>query len=68
MRFFEMLAAGDAYNEQSYKFDALMKLVKYFEKSNSKLSKFYLRNLIKYKEYINLQDNQYKEAKEMNSK
>lgn len=68
IKLFKMLAAGDTYSEQGYKFDALMKLAKYFEKPNPKLSKYYLGNLIKYKEYISAQDNQYKEAKEMNSK
>ena len=68
VQFFKILADGDAYKEQGCKFDALMKLAKYFEKSNPGLSKYYLGNLIKYKEYISVQDNQYKEAKEMNSK
>tara|TARA_R110002167_G_scaffold29771_4_gene99098 strand:+ start:480 stop:2105 length:1626 start_codon:yes stop_codon:yes gene_type:complete len=68
IQLFKILAEGDAYDEQGYKFDALMKLAKYFEKSNPKLSKYYLRNLIRYKEYIDKQDDQYKEAKEMNSK
>jgi len=68
IQLFKMLAAGDTYCEQGVKFDALMKLAKYFEKPNPKLSKYYLGNLIKYKEYIGVQDNQYKEAKEMISK
>ncbi len=67
IRFFNMLAESDAYNEQDYKFDALMKLAKHFEKSNPQLSKNYLFKLIKYKENINLQDAQYNEAKEMYS-
>lgn len=31
IRLFENLGDGDAYNEQGYKFDAMMKLAKYFE-------------------------------------
>jgi CubicO group peptidase (beta-lactamase class C family) len=68
IQFFKMLAAGDTYCEQGYKFDALMKLAKYFEQPDPKLSKYYLDKLIRYKEYIGLQDGQYKEAKEMISK
>jgi CubicO group peptidase (beta-lactamase class C family) len=64
----QILAEGDAYNEQGYKFDALMKLAKYFEKSNPKMSKYYLGNLIKYKENIETKDDQYNEAKMMNSR
>jgi len=48
--------------------DALMKLAKYFQASDPALSKRYLANLIRYKEYVNAQDNQYKEAKELISK
>lgn len=62
---FQKLGDGEAYNEQSYKFDAMMKLAKYFENSNPTLSKYYLGNLIKFKEYISAQDDQYKGAKEM---
>jgi hypothetical protein len=43
-------------------------LAKYFEQPDPKLSKYYLDKLIRYKEYIGLQDGQYKEAKEMISK
>lgn len=68
MEMFKSLADGDAYKEQSYKFKALMKLAKYYEKSNTELSKLYLGKLIRYKEYISAQDSQYKEAKEMSSK
>ncbi len=68
IQLFKKLAEGDAYNEQGYKFDAMMKLAKYFASSNPGLSKQYLANLIKYKDYISAQDNQYKEAKEMLSK
>lgn len=68
IKLFKMLASGDAYCEQRYKFDALMKLAKYFEKPDPALSLYYLGNLIKYKEYINARDNQYREAKAMNSK
>lgn len=67
IQLFTMLAEGDAYNEQGVKFDTLMKLAKYFEASNPELSKSYLSNLIKFKEYINMQDAQYNEAKEMYS-
>lgn len=65
--FLNRLAEGDAYNEQGYKYDALMKLAKHFEKSNPNLSKKYLSDLIKYKERISAQDAQYKEAKAMYS-
>lgn len=68
IKLFEILAEGDAYNEQGYKFDALMKLAKHYEKSKPKLSKYYLDNLIRYKECVDMKDDQYKEAKEMNSK
>lgn len=68
IQLFKRLADGDAYKEQGYKFDAMMKLAKYFEKTEPSLSKYYLGNLVRYKEYINSQDNQYKEAKEMISK
>ncbi|MCU7551403.1 beta-lactamase family protein [Chitinophagaceae bacterium LB-8] len=68
IQLFKMLADGDTYCEQGYKFDALMKLAKYFEKPDPELSKYYLGNLIRYKEYISAQDKQYKEAKEMISK
>ncbi|HTF31555.1 MAG TPA: hypothetical protein VK625_22010, partial [Flavitalea sp.] len=68
IQLFKKLAEGDAYNEQGYEFDALMKLAKYFASSNPSLSKHYLANLIKYKDYINAKDNQYKEAKAMLSK
>jgi hypothetical protein len=66
--FFSKLAEGDAYNEQQYKFDALMKLAKYYERTDPEISKHYLENLIRYKEYISRQDDQYREAKEMLSK
>jgi CubicO group peptidase (beta-lactamase class C family) len=68
IEFFTKLAQGDAYNEQGYKFDALMKLAKYFQASNPILSRHYLENLIRYKEYVNVQDDQYKKAKELISK
>ncbi len=68
IQLFQKLADGDAYNEQGYKFDALMKLAKYFASSNPALSKQYLANLIRYKDYISSKDKQYKEAKEMLSK
>jgi CubicO group peptidase (beta-lactamase class C family) len=65
IRLFQKLADGEAYNEQGYKFDAMMKLAKYFEKSNPELTKYYLENLIRFKEYIATQDDQYKAAKAM---
>ncbi|SFO52128.1 CubicO group peptidase, beta-lactamase class C family [Chitinophaga sp. YR627] len=68
IKFFTRLAQGDAYDEQGYKFDALMKLARYFQTSNPTLSKQYLGNLMRYKEYINAQDDQYKEAKALMSK
>lgn len=68
IKFFTRLVQGDAYDEQGYKFDALMKLAKYFQTSNPTLSKQYLGNLMRYKEYINAQDEQYKEAKVLMSK
>jgi CubicO group peptidase (beta-lactamase class C family) len=68
IKFFTRLAQGDAYDEQGYKFDALIKLAKYFQVSNPTLSKQYLGNLMRYKEYINAQDDQYKEAKALISK
>lgn len=68
MTFFNLLADGEAYKEQSYKFKALMKLAKYYEKEDTELTKHYLSKLIRYKEYISAQDSLYKEAKEMISK
>jgi CubicO group peptidase (beta-lactamase class C family) len=68
VKLFTMLAKGDAYNEQGYKFKALMKLVKHFQVSDPTLCRRYLEDLMRYKEYINAQDEQYKEAKEMLSK
>lgn len=65
IRLFQNLGDGDAYNEQGYKFDAMLKLARYFAKSNHTLSKYYLENLVKFKGYISAQDDQYKEAKEM---
>jgi hypothetical protein len=47
-----MVADGDAYKEQGYKFDAMMKLAKYFENTDPSLCKYYLNNLVRFKEYI----------------
>ena len=68
MKFFMMLAEGEANNEQWYKFDALLKLGKYFQGSEPTRSKKYFAALIRLKEYINAADDQYKEAKELISK
>ena len=63
IRLFKILAEGDSYQEQPYKFDSLMKLAKYYRESNPDLCKQYLLKLIKFKEFINAQDDQYNEAK-----
>lgn len=65
VRLFQLLAEGDAYNEQGYKFDAMMKLAKHYATSDLTLSKHYLERLIRFKGYIMSQDDQYKEAIEM---
>ncbi|WP_158561353.1 serine hydrolase [Emticicia sp. C21] len=59
------LADGDDYQEQGYKFDAMMKLAKYYLPTNATLAKQYLSRLIKYKEYMGGKDRLYNEAKEL---
>lgn len=62
---FESLASGDQYCEQGYKFDAMMEVAKRSRKSNAPHAKQILQNLVRFKEYVNANDQQYKEAKEM---
>ena len=59
------LADGDTYQEQGYKFDAMMKLAKYYLPANVTLAKEYLSRLMKYKELIGGKDKLYNEAKEL---
>lgn len=59
------LADGNAYQEQGYKFDAMMKVSKYYLPTNATLAKQYLSRLMKYKEYIDRRDKMYDEAKEL---
>jgi len=62
---FESLAKGDQYSEQGYKFDAMMELVKRYGNGKTERSRQILQNLIRFKEYVSANDQQYKEAKEM---
>lgn len=62
---FERLAKGDQYSEQGCKLDAMMELVKRYGKGKEQRSRELLQNLIRFKEYVNANDQQYKEAKEM---
>ena len=62
---FESLATGDQYAEQGYKFDAMMELVKRYGSGKEQRSRQILQNLIRFKEYVSANDQQYKEAKEM---
>ncbi|MBA4850611.1 serine hydrolase [Emticicia sp. BO119] len=62
---FKILSDYDNYQEQGYKFDAMMKLAKYYLPTDPTLAKKYLSWLMKYKEYIDRRDRQYNEAKEL---
>ncbi|GAA0549495.1 serine hydrolase domain-containing protein [Chitinophaga japonensis] len=62
---FERLARGDAYREQSYKFNAMMALAKWYRDTDAQRCREVLEALIRFKGYINANDQQYKEAKEM---
>jgi hypothetical protein len=62
---FESLAKGDQYSEQGCKFDAMMELVKRYGNGKEQRSRQILQNLIRFKEYVSANDQQYKEAKEM---
>lgn len=62
---YEWLAGGDQYNEQSYKFDAMMELAKWYKDTNTLYCRQILQRMIRFKEYININDRQYSTAKEM---
>lgn len=62
---FESLAKGDQYREQPYKFNAMMELAKRYRHSDTERSKQILQNLVRFKEYMSVNDQQYNEAKEM---
>lgn len=67
MELYKELAVGTSYREQGVKFDAMMKLIEFYRTSEPELSKKYAEQLIKYKEYIGVQDAQYREAKQIYS-
>ena len=60
---FEALAEGSDYREQPYKFMAMMKLAKFYLTTQPELAKAYLHQLIRFKEFISVQDDQLEEAK-----
>lgn len=62
---FEWLANGDQFCEQIYKFNAMMELAKWYRNTNAQHAREIIQNLIRFKEYINADDMQYKEAKRM---
>lgn len=56
------MAAGSDYREQPYKHRAMMKLAKYYFTTHPHLAKTYLQQLVKFKEFISVQDDQLEEA------
>jgi CubicO group peptidase (beta-lactamase class C family) len=66
--FYEALAAGDDFREQSYKLDAMMKVAKYQMTRNPAIAKAMLERLLRYKGYVDAKDGLYNEAKEMLTK
>ncbi|SDF01322.1 CubicO group peptidase, beta-lactamase class C family [Dyadobacter soli] len=65
MAFYNALAAGDDFKEQSYKLNAMMKVAKYDMARNPASAKATLERLVRYKEYVTAKDGMYNEAKEM---
>ncbi|MBO9613956.1 MAG: beta-lactamase family protein [Dyadobacter sp.] len=65
MTFYNALATGDDFNEQSYKLDAMMKVAKYEMTRNPAIAKAMLERLVRYKGYVDAKDRLYKEAHEM---
>ncbi|MGG7663009.1 serine hydrolase domain-containing protein [Dyadobacter sp. BHUBP1] len=65
MAFYNALAAGDDFKEQSYKLDAMMKVAKYQMARNPVKAKAMLERLVRYKEYVTAKDRLYNDAKEM---
>ncbi|MDR6803858.1 CubicO group peptidase (beta-lactamase class C family) [Dyadobacter sp. BE34] len=65
MEFYNALAAGDDFKEQSYKLDAMMKVAKYQITRNPAIAKAMLERLVRYKEYVTMKDRLYNDAKEM---
>lgn len=59
---YQRLADDDSYREQTYKFQAMLKLARYFSNRNPQISRQYLEDLIQYKNYTSSQDSQYEEA------
>ncbi|WP_353721635.1 hypothetical protein [Dyadobacter sp. 676] len=68
MAFYNALATGDDFKEQSYKLNAMMKVAKYQMARNPTEAKATLERLVRYKGYVDAKDGLYKEAKEMLSK
>lgn len=66
--YYRRVADGEAFPEQFVKYNALMKLGKYFLKKEPALAKKYLEQLIRNKEMTGVQDGQYGEAKTLLSK
>ena len=68
MGFYNALAGGDDFKEQSYKLDAMMKVAKYQITRNPAIAKAMLERLVRYKEYVTAKDRLYNDAKEMLTK
>lgn len=62
---FERLASGDAYREQVYKFNAMMELAKWYRNTNRQRCRQILQDLVRFKGYINVNDQQNREARKM---
>lgn len=68
MAFYNALAEGDDFSEQSYKLDAMMKVAKYQIMRNPAMAKAMLERLVRYKGYVDAKDKLYKEAQELLTK
>lgn len=68
MAFYNALAEGDDFNEQSYKLDAMMKVAKYQMTRNPAMAKAMLERLVRYKGYVDAKDKLYREAQELLTK
>ncbi|WP_158640651.1 serine hydrolase domain-containing protein [Anseongella ginsenosidimutans] len=62
---FEPLGWGDQYREQPYKFNAMMELAKRHMYLAPRHAREILKDLMRFKEYINVNDQQYRDAEEM---
>ena len=65
MAFYNALAEGDDFSEQSYKLDAMMKVAKYQIMRNPAMAKAMLERLVRYKGYVDAKDRLYQEAQEL---